>query len=234
MKSFKQLFIFICVSVFIGTALSSAAANDRETREVSGFNAIKVSSGIDLYLKMGDTESVEIVADDDIMDKIITRVEDGVLRIYVKDRISWRWRMERKAYVTVKEIEKIDASAGSDVKGNSTITAYDLEINASSGSDVELDVKVDNLDLDVSSGSDAKMTGLAKNFRAEASSGADIHASELRTKNCEVRVSSGSDASVNVSNELTARASSGGDIRYTGNPEIKDISESSGGDVYKR
>ncbi|NOY95725.1 MAG: DUF2807 domain-containing protein, partial [Chlorobi bacterium] len=51
---------------------------------------------------------------------------------------------------------------------------------------------------------------------------------------CRVEVSSGSDASVYVTNELYARASSGGDIRYSGNPEHKDIRESSGGDIYKR
>jgi len=37
---------------------------------------------------------------------------------------------------------------------------------------------------------------------------------------------------VNVSEELYANASSGGDVKYSGNPKKKDIHESSGGDVY--
>jgi hypothetical protein len=36
---------------------------------------------------------------------------------------------------------------------------------------------------------------------------------------------------VNVTDELYAKASSGADVRYYGNPQVKDIDESSGGDV---
>jgi hypothetical protein len=73
-----------------------------------------------------------------------------------------------------------------------------------------------------------------KTFEAEASSGSDIKAQKLESKICKVRVSSGSDATVTVSDELYARASSGGDVRYYGSPVVKDIDESSGGDVVQK
>jgi hypothetical protein len=66
----------ILFSLFVFTLLTAstvAFAEKTEIRNVGkSFNGIDVSSGIDLYIKMGETEEVKIVADDDIIDKIIT------------------------------------------------------------------------------------------------------------------------------------------------------------------
>jgi hypothetical protein len=120
----------------------------------------------------------------------------------------------RKVYVTVKELNRIEASSGSDVRSENTITGESLVIEASSGSDVILDLVCKNISVNTSSGSDAKLTGKAKTLKAEASSGSDINARDLATSVCYANASSGSDITVNVSDELVARASSGSDIRY--------------------
>lgn len=234
MNSIKKISSLILTAFFVFAVFAASAIVDKSKRNVSDFSGIKVSSGIDLYLTMGSTEEVVVEADDDIIDKIITEVEDGVLKIYVKDNIFWKWRSERKVHVTVKELNKLHCSAGSDVESENTIESEELSVKASSGSDVKLNVKTGKLFLDTSSGSDAKISGTSEVFNLEASSGSDIHASELKTKVCHVSVSSGSDASIYVTDELVAKASSGGDIRYSGNPSKKDIKESSGGDVYQK
>ncbi len=229
----KQI-LFSLIALTLLTISTSAFAEKTETRNVGGsFNGIDVSSGIDLYIRMGETEEVKIVADNDIIDKIITKVEGGVLKIYVKQNnwFNWSGNEKRKAYVTVKELKSIDASAGSDVKSENTLKGDDLKVSASSGSDLTLDLFCKNLKVDTSSGSDAKLSGKVKYLTASSSSGSDLDARNLESVICKVSVSSGSDATVNVSEELEASASSGGDIDYYGNPSVKNIDESSGGDV---
>ncbi len=236
MKKFKTLFILILIAV-IGINTTFASNSDKtEYRKVKDFSGIKVSAGIDLYITMGETEEVKIVADDDIIDDVITEVKDGTLRIYIKDKnwFSWNVSGSRKAYVTVKELVAIYASSGSDVVSENTLKGESLKVKASSGSDVEIDVYYKNFSLDSSSGSDAKISGKVKTFEAKASSGSDIKARNLQSVICKVNASSGSDITVSVSDELYAKASSGGDIRYYGNPEIRDINESSGGDVTQK
>ena len=234
MKTFKNLSILIMVMVF-GASIQALAFNSEKTeiRNVKDFNTIKVSAGIDLYLRMAETEEVKVVADGDIINKVITEVKDGTLKIYMKQNNGWNWGQtkSRKVYVSVKELVELNASSGSDVNSENTLNGESLKVSASSGSDVNLDIHYKNFSVDASSGSDAKITGKTKNLEAEASSGSDIKAQELESVICKVRVSSGSDATVNVSDELYAKASSGGDVRYYGNPQIKDINESSGGDV---
>lgn len=232
MKTIKTLFILTLVILF-GTNATVLASNETENRKVKEFSAIKVSAGIDLYLKMGDSESVKIVADDDIIDEVVTEVKDGTLRIYMKKNnwFNWGGNKTRKAYVTVKELNVIHASSGSDVKSENTLKGESLDVRASSGSDVDIDIFYKDVSLDTSSGSDARLSGKVKTFKAEASSGSDIKAGDLESKICNVRASSGSDATVNVSDELYARASSGADIKYYGKPVIREVDESSGGDV---
>jgi hypothetical protein len=109
-----------------------------------------------------------------------------------------------------------------------------LEVGVSSGSDVDLELYYKTVTIDSSSGSDARLNGMAKTLIAEASSGSDINAQGLKTSVCKLKASSGSDISVSVSDEIYARASSGADISYYGNPSVKDSDESSGGDVSRR
>lgn len=238
MKTAKNLFLYLFLAL-VGISMADRAdgSDKTEIRNVKDFTEIKVSTGIDLFLKMGDTEEVKVVADDEIIDNLITEVSNGELRIYMKKTNWFNWNgmtKTRKVYVTVKELNRIEASSGSDVRSENTLTGESLVIEASSGSDVFLDMIFKNISVSTSSGSDAKLTGKAKTLKAEASSGSDINARELSTSVCYVNASSGSDITVTVSDELVARASSGSDIRYYGNPGIKDTDESSGGDISHR
>lgn len=233
----SKLFILATFALLLFSYSNSSASNETETRKVAAFTSIKVSSGIDLFVKMGDSEKLTVVADDDLIDDLVTEVSGGVLKIYMKDRFlsfDFGFNKERKVYVTAKTLEAISASAGSDVYSEELLTAESLKLDISSGSDLKIEVEAGNLSIDASSGSDATLTGRAKNFDADASSGSDLYADGLKTKICRVEVSSGSDARVYVTDELYAHASSGGDIRYSGDPTHKDVHESSGGDVSKK
>lgn len=237
MKTLKtSLFILILSIASTFSTFAGTGSDETQTRKVSSFNAIDVSSGIDLYLTMGSSEEVKIVADEDIIDNIKTEVRNGTLHIYMKRNnwFNWGGNKTRKAYVTLKELVELNASAGSDVRSENTLEGDNLEISASSGSDVKLVVRYKNLLLDTSSGSDAELQGKVKHLKLSASSGSDIDASELESVNCRASASSGSDISLNVSDELEADASSGADITYRGNPKTKNINESSGGDVRGR
>ncbi len=226
-------FILFAFAFLLGTTVQAG----RQTRQVSGFHGVSVSSGIDLYLTQKDVEEVVVDADSDDLEKIITEVEGGILKIYIKQN-SWMnldWNSDpRKVYVSFKTLDKLYASAGSDVVSQSLLKLDKLDLDASSGSDIELELDANELNVEASSGSDIELKGKASYMQVSASSGSDIDAGELVTKKCNASTSSGSDIRIQVTEELEANASSGGDISYSGNPSQKDINESSGGDVSKR
>ena len=57
---------------------ASADAEERETRDLTGFNAVAVGSGIDLTLRQGEPFRVEVSAPDGELAKIVTEVRGKV------------------------------------------------------------------------------------------------------------------------------------------------------------
>jgi hypothetical protein len=228
------LILFAAGSLLASKLLASNSENERQTRQVPEFHGITVSSGIDLYLTQKTTQEVVVEADSDLLEKIITEVEGGILKIYIKQN-NWNWNSsDRKVFVSCTKLDLLEASAGSDVESKSMIKAEKFKLSASSGSDVKLGIEADDLEVDSSSGSDIVLLGKSNTIDVSASSGSDIEAGELVSKKCKASASSGSDIEVNVTEELDANASSGGDVAYSGNPSSKNIDESSGGDVYRK
>ena len=196
------------------------------------FNAIEVSRGLDVYLTQGDSNSARVQADENLQEIIVVEIENGVLNIYAEDNISSA--ASKKIMVNFKTIDRISTSSGSDVISTNVITANKLEILTSSGSDVELEVDVENLICESSSGSDIKLSGSTNTFRAEASSGSDIKAGDLKAVKTKAEANSGADITVNTSEELTASANSGGDINYYGNPQKVEKNDGPSGNIRKR
>jgi hypothetical protein len=238
----NQLFsmTLLSISLFIGTGVDAAlTANGRQTRSVEEFHGISVSSGIDLYLAQKNVQEVRVEADDEDMKDIVTKVEGGILKIYMKEK-SWSWfnlgwsHSTRKVYVSFKTLDRLQASAGSDVVSQSVLDLNNLELDASSGSKVKLELNADQLNAVASSGSDIKLKGKVNYLQANASSAGDINAADFQAKKCNAIASSGSDIHVYATEQLDANASSGADIAYLGNPAKKNINESSGGDVHSK
>ncbi len=234
MKKFKNVLFYLLFTMLIGLNTAAIAAGENiQNRNLKNFNAIKVSAGIELYLSMSDEESVKVEADKDIIDDIKTEVKDGVLHIYVKQK-NWFFRggnKTMKAYVMVKELQRIDASSGSHVKSENILKGQQLDLNTSSGSQLDLDLVYKNVELDASSGAVARLSGKSKTLVTVASSGSNINTHDLESAICKAKVSSGADIVISVSDELYADASSGGHIHYFGSPSVKDTNESSGGGI---
>jgi hypothetical protein len=227
----KKLFVIVGVLAVHGFLFAQKVINDpnAEKRSVTGFHGINVSAGIDLYLSQGQ-EGVAVSASEvKFRDKIKTEVKNGILKIYYDDnthvRIEWGNR-KLKAYVSFKSLDVLEASGGSDIKVDGTITVPKLSLDVSGGSDFEGKVNLNELNVDASGGSDVDISGAAKNLTIDASGGSDFKGFELITDNCSVDASGGSDVYITVNKELTAESSGGSDIHYKGSGMIKNLKSS--------
>lgn len=201
----------------------------KERSLIGDFDHIEVGHGLDVYLAQSETEHLTVQADENLHDIIMTEVENNTLKIYADENIASS--TTKKIMVNFKNVSKISSTSGSAIYSTNTITAENLELYTASGSDMELDIKVNNLNCTASSGSDLTVKGTAHSLTANASSGSDIHAKNLSTQTVNAKSSSGADILVNVSKELTAKAESGGDIIYVGNPEKVNESKQVSGSV---
>jgi hypothetical protein len=238
MKTLKSLAIIIilaltsCVQGQVWKSVTGHGNVVTKERNVDSFTGIKVSSGIDVYLRQGDKVSVSVEADENLHEYIRTEVRNGILNVYSETNI--RNAERKRVHVTMKDIESIKTTSAGDVIGEGKITSDRLELSASSAGDIKLDVKATDIIVDISSSGDISLTGETDKLRADLSSAGDLNAYELSTRVADLSVSSAGDADINVSEKLYARASSAGDINYKGDPRNVDAHSSSAGGIHKR
>jgi len=204
----------------------------KATRSVTGVQSVAVGSGIDLYLSQGNQEKLEVEADQNLHEYLKTELTGSHLKIYMDRRV--RNARTLKVYLTVKEIDHLSASGGSDVYSQSVLKVKSLTLKCSGGSDVDLELETGNLSVETSGGSDARLKGVADTFFTTTSGGSDMKAADLKATKCTIEASGGSDAWVLVTSELDIHASGGSDVYYSGNPEKVNSKSSGGSDVHRK
>ena len=234
--------IFLSASLFLSGIFAFAqngkVINDKnaEKRNVSGFHAVSISNGIDLYISQGD-EAVAVSASDiDYRNRIKTEVENGVLKIYIENH-GLHWNSDNKkmkVYVSCKDIDRLHASGGSDVFVEGTIKGSNLDIMLSGGSDLTGRIDVSDLSLNQSGGSDASVSGTVVNLKVHSSGGSDFHGYDLSSDNCTIDASGGSDAEVTVNKQLDADAGGGSDIHYKGAGVLRNSHTGGSASISKR
>ena len=209
----------------------SSLAQQTKTVAINNFNEITVSSGIDLYLTQGNSESLKIVTSNEHLNKVVVEKNGTRLNISYGTKNNWSGMFkdrEIKVYVNFKTLQALSASGGSDVNGQQTIKVPRLSITSSGGSDIELNLITNNLSITSSGGSDVSLTGRATNLNVTSSGGSDVDAKEFAVENARVNSSGGADVDIYVTKALDVTASGGSDVSYKGNPSVNDHSSKSG------
>lgn len=238
----KKLFSLLLFVALASAATAQKVVNDAnaEKRNVSGYHAIEISGGIDLYLSQGN-ESVAVSASETKhRDRIKTEVVNGVLKIYYEKNeksnvnidVDWGTR-KLKAYVSFKNLDALTGSGGSDILVDGIIKVNTLSLDVSGGSDFDGKVEANELKVDASGGSDVNISGSVKDLNVDASGGSDFKGYELAADICNLDASGGSDIYVTVNKELSADASGGSDVLYKGNGSIKEMRTSGSSSIKK-
>lgn len=224
--------------LFASTLSAVQAQNWKEDRPVSGLSGVQVSTGITLILTQDGSEKLTIEANGFEKSDVLSTIKNGVLVLAIDRRnqgtSGWGKNRNVKAYLTFKQLKSIDAGSGADVSAQNKLNFGNLSLVASSGCNLKLDLKTDDLNLEVSSGADATLRGSARMLSARISSGAELDAGQFTTEICSAQASGGADATVYATKELRLQASGGADLHYDGPAAVVSKQKSGGADISKR
>ena len=203
-----------------------------EDRNVNdSFTTIKATEGLNVYLTQSDTESITVEADENLQELIMTEVENGILKIHTRENIGRS--TSKKVMVNFKDIYSISSTSGSNVYSANTIKAKNLELKSTSGSNMTLEVNTTIINSKSTSGSNLRLSGNTSQIVAEATSGSHLKAGDLNSESSEVKATSGANITINTSRNLVAKATSGGNVKYYGNPENVEKSDNVSGSISK-
>lgn len=237
MKNFFLSILLVTASL-IGVAQKTFNDPNAEVRTVSGFHGIEVSTGIELTLTEGSSEAVAVsAANVEFRDKIITRVENGILKIYYETKMGAINKKKEsknlKAYVSYKNLDQLNVNTGAEVEIVGVLTSSSLKLKANTGGVVKGKVDITNFTVDQNTGSKITLSGKAEKIEVTGDTGSKFFGEDLETINCIVRVSTGAGIFITVQKELNVKANTGGYVRYKGAAGIREIKTNTGGQVSK-
>lgn len=193
------------------------------------FTKIQASTGVEVIVEQGAATEVEVEVDDNLMEHIITRVENGTLIVKIDGNIN---TMESAIVrVKTKTIEGLESSSGASIKTINKLSGTSLALKTSSGSKIQADLEYEKVNCESTSGSEIKVSGKALALETKSSSGSEIDAQDLAANEIFAQSTSGSNTTVNPIVLLDAKASSGSSIDYIKEPKKVIKEETSGGSV---
>ena len=245
MKTLKlSLAGIMLLTLTFGSVKAQTKGNGTVTsqeRQVASFDAIKVGCAINLFIQQGEQQSVKVETDDNLQDKIITKVSNGTLTLSCNN-INNATKMN--VYVTAVNLTNLDASGAAKVVGETPIKSEVFGLYTSGAAKVKMNIETGTFTNETSGASENTLTLVAKtanteisgagnltikgtteNHKTEVSGAGNLKALEFITDNTDAEVSGAGNAKIMARKLLKADISGAGNISYFDKDTIKKISK---------
>lgn len=237
MKTITSLITILLFTCFTLTAQKTIKGDGNQvtkTRSVGDFDKIAVSGHFKVTLEKGKEGDITIKGEGNIIEKLETTVNDGVLKIKFKKGLNFR--SHKTIYLTIgyQDIEGVSLSGSGEVVCNDLINAKDLNLSLSGSGNFKLNVESTNLDASISGSGNMSLTGNSNNFSTGISGSGNMNAQKLTAQVVNAKISGSGNVKVNAVNEINAKTSGSGNIIYSGNPTIIKANSSGSGSIQKR
>jgi len=207
----------------LGGAIGGSGIVKSETRQASDFTSIAIEYPAEITIKQGDSESVIIEAEDNLLPQLALEVRDGTLHFENIER-QWSERVNPTKPVlmtiTVVDLKQVRFSSAGKMLIDSLKTDS-LEIAVSGAGDLTLkDLEINTLEFRLSGAGNIYADGVADNLHVNISGLGNFNGGELQSQNAEVNISGAGSATAWVEQDLNAHISGAGSINYYGDPHV--------------
>ena len=177
-----------------------------EVRELSEFNSVDLRSFGRVVLTGGEKQKVEVEAEEDLLARVRTEVQGGVLVVGLRWWLGALLRMpelnEVQVRVTVPMLRSVKLSGAGQVRSEGALSAEDLELQLSGAGRLALEVK-------------------ARRVETRLSGAGAVRAERLATRRVRIQASGAGECRVQASETLEVELSGAGSVRYLGKPRIE-------------
>jgi carbon monoxide dehydrogenase subunit G len=210
-----------------------------ETRTLEAFEAVSLSGAMDLVVRQGAQQSVQVQADDNLLPMLETLVESGrngnTLKVRWKRDSGWgggwqniQTRSKVLITVVVPKLSAVAVAGSGDVRVE-TFSTPSLQLSLSGSGDARLDgLTTDELGVRVSGSGDVSGKGTAAKVKISIAGSGDVRLSEMRADEVTVSIAGSGDAAVNAQKALSVSIAGSGDVSYTGDAQVKSSVAGSG------
>jgi hypothetical protein len=220
-----------------------------ESRSVGGISDVELAMQGNLSIELGSTESLRVEAEDNLLEYIQTEVSAGRLVIETQSGINLRNTEPINYFLTVTGLDSIRISSSGDIQapdlqaerfsitisssGNLTMGDLDctsLSVESSSSGILTMGtLTAETIDVRISSSGNVEIDeGQVQQQDITITSSGEYRAEDLDSVEVEAVLTSSGTARIRVSDKLSGRLSSSGNVYYIGDPTVSVSTTSSG------
>ena len=226
----RRLALSACALALLLPATAGAATIQKQTREVSGFNGLSLSIPGDTELRIGNTESVTIETDADLLGKIETVVENGTLMIRPIHRNAITTPARIKVVVQARAIERLNVGGSGSIVGDALKGRKISADIGGSGSISLRGVEAEAMTASIGGSGNLKVDGgVAHKLTVSIGGSGSVDLDQVRANEVSVNVAGSGEASVNARDTLRVSIAGSGSVNYYGDPKISKTMVGSGG-----
>lgn len=165
--------LFIIVTINSQEKLKGNKNVTTEDRTISDFNKLEVIDDIDVFLTYNEIQSVNVEADSNLQEAVITEVNNGILVIKLSDKIVRK--KELVVHIKVnKKLKEINSYNAAKIKSNNSLAIDSLTINTFDNSDIDLKLNSNIVKINSKKSSDLKLEILSSSILINAEESSDI------------------------------------------------------------
>jgi hypothetical protein len=206
-----------------------------ETEEYAftNFNEVEIGSAFEFEIKQSSSYSINITADDNVMDYVQVSQDGETLKIRLRRFISIG-PVTLRASVTMPQLHGLTASGASHGTVSAFSSTEDLDITVSGASRVTGNIIAGNVEFGISGASTIQLEGSANDIDANVSGASHLNLDDFTVNNADINFSGASSGTVNLNGRLDANLSGASTLWYIGEPTSTDINTSGGSTVSKK
>ena len=191
----------------------------KETREVSAFTSLSSGGAMDVQIAYGNSNSISVEADENLLPYIETSVQDGRLTIRSKKNVNLKPRSKMVVHVSMTQITSLQQSGSGNINGEGAFKndgKTDISISGSGNIKLSFD---SFKDLELSTAGSGNMDlkgGSTNNIEAKISGSGNIDCLSISSNNVDVKISGSGNVKVYANNSIDAKISGSGNVFYKG------------------
>jgi hypothetical protein len=182
----KRVVVFLLILVLMPVI---AFGRKIETRPVPGFTGINASGVYDITVTKGNTESLTIEAEDEVIQYVRSEVRDGVLHLSLNNRNKLNNIKTLKASIVMRNLDHVTLSGACKLTANDLFTPDKFKAGCSGASTIDVNINTGQLNMEASGASNIRMIANVTGDTYLNLSGASKVRGELKSGNVKFNIS---------------------------------------------
>jgi hypothetical protein len=205
----------VVLSVSLLAGIISCTAQKTQDRPVSAFQKLKISGSVSVLYTNSDTLNLKVSADENELEGVVTKVENGILIIENKGT----YKSPVTIYLRNNHLTNIETAGATSFKITNTIKEDSLDVSVSGASRQTINGDIKKINCFQNGASSLVVSGKSDMVNLTLSGASVFKGYNLTATNANVIATGASSAKVFVTDKLKASASGASSVKIKGEPK---------------